>query len=323
MMSYKYLFGPVLSRRLGISLGVDLIPEKQCSMNCVYCEIGKTSNLTVTQDTYFPPSEIIAELKHYLSSNPKLDFITFSGAGEPTLNSGIGDIIKFIKTEYPQYKLALITNSSLLTDKHIRNEVNRVDIILPSLDAVSQDIFQKLNHPHPSLKTSHIIEGLISFRKESKAAMWLEIFIVPGMNDSVHELELLKEAVTMIKPDRVQLNTLDRPGTEKWVNRESDADMQRIANLFEENKKYHYLTEIISRQAVDVNKVLPNDRQTANISLEESLIATLKRRPCTSEELATIFHKSKEVIMSEINNLLREQIIDSEERETGLFYFKK
>ncbi|MFO7895629.1 MAG: radical SAM protein [Candidatus Cloacimonadales bacterium] len=125
-MKYKHLFGPVPSRRLGISLGVDLVPHKVCSMNCIYCEVGKTTKLTNQRADYIPLAEIMSELKAYLQAEPELDYITFSGAGEPLLHSGIGQIVRFIKSEYPQYKLALITNSSLLTNPEVRQEIQQI-----------------------------------------------------------------------------------------------------------------------------------------------------------------------------------------------------
>jgi wyosine [tRNA(Phe)-imidazoG37] synthetase (radical SAM superfamily) len=213
-MAYKHLFGPVPSRRLGTSLGVDLVPFKVCSFNCIYCEVGATTNLTLERSEYVPVDAVLAELEDFLSTNPPLDYITFSGAGEPTLNSGIGRIVTHIKERYPQYKLALITNSSLFGDPTLRAEIAAVDLVLPSLDAVSPKVFARLNRPNHALSIDEIVEGLIAFRLESEATMWLEIFLSPGINDTPEELAALKAACSRIQPHSIQLNTLDRPGTD-------------------------------------------------------------------------------------------------------------
>ena len=160
-MSYKYLFGPVPSRRLGISLGVDLVSFKVCSYNCVYCEVGKTTKLTIKRDSYINSKELIKELDDFLEKKPKLDYITFSGNGEPVLNSELGEIIDYLKKNYSQYKIALITNGSLFFDENLIREIEKIDLLLPSLDAVSTKVFKEINKPHHSLNIKKIIEGLI------------------------------------------------------------------------------------------------------------------------------------------------------------------
>jgi len=150
-MKFKHLFGPVPSRRLGISLGIDLVPYKTCTANCVYCECGKTTNLTIERKEYIPTDEILNELDVYLKQAPDLDYITFSGSGEPTLHSKIGEIINFLKKNYPQYKVAVLTNGTLLFHKELRDELKNADIIKPSLDAGSDEIFKKIKRPHENL----------------------------------------------------------------------------------------------------------------------------------------------------------------------------
>lgn len=328
-MRYRHLFGPVLSRRLGISLGVDLVPHKQCTMNCVYCEIGRTSDLQVNRGEYVSKDEIFKELNHYLKPAPKLDYITFSGAGEPTLNSGIGDIIAFIKNGYPQYRLALITNSSLLTEKQVREEIKDIDLIMPSLDAVSNEAFQKINRPCKSLNPQNTVKGLVLFRQESSADMWLEIFIVPGINDNQAELFLLKNAVSIIKPDRIQLNTLDRPGTESWVEKADEEKMQDIATFF-----LPYKVDIIARYSRVPspcermkNSTTPNEGKTADKKkdrlLEERILTTVCRRPCTLEELAIICNCDTDSLKTVVDRLIKKNSILEDKRETGIFYRKK
>ena len=305
----KYLFGPVPSRRLGISLGVDLVPMKVCTLNCVYCEVGRTTTLTTERKEYVPIDEVIAELDEYLSQNHVLDYITFSGQGEPTLNSGIEKIIKFVKNKYPQYKLALITNGTLFYDEKLRKEVMDVDMILPSLDSAITNSFLKVDRPSPNLKLDKIIDGLISLRHEFKGQLYLEVFIVPGLNDSEKDVNALKENILKINPELVQLNTLDRPGTESWVSAESLDTLQKIADELAPIKvdiisKYHARTEIDSY----------------NTNIEEFILKTIQRRPCTDSDLKDILNIHINEINKYLSQLLDDGRIISEKRERGTFF---
>ncbi|RLB62924.1 MAG: radical SAM protein, partial [Deltaproteobacteria bacterium] len=210
---YKYLFGPVPSRRLGMSLGIDLVPRKVCSLDCVYCEVGKTTKLTLERKEYILFDNVIKELTHYFENNPDPDYITFSGSGEPTLNSRIGDIIKFVKQNRPEIPEADLTNGTLLFDPEVRAELKIADVVLPSLDAATSPVFDKINRPAPGLEIEKYLQGLIDFRKEFSGKIWLEIFILPQYNFEQQELKKLREIILKINPDSIQLNTLDRPGT--------------------------------------------------------------------------------------------------------------
>jgi len=305
----KYLFGPVPSRRLGISLGVDLVPHKVCSLNCVYCEVGKTSNLTIDRKEYIPINEVLKELKDYLDQKPELDFVTFSGQGEPTLNSGLGKVIDFIKDNYQEYKVAVITNGTLFWDKEVRNEVIRADVLLPSLDAVSKLAFIKINRPNKNLNIDKIIEGLILLRKEFEGKIFLEIFFVPQINDSQEELILLKKIATKIQPDLIQLNTLDRPGTEDFVKAVNQESLLKIKEFF-----VPLPVEIIAK--AETRKQI----QSFNKNIEEQIFETIKRRPCTDKDLTEILG----IHLNELNKYLSELIgsgkIISDKQERGLFF---
>jgi wyosine [tRNA(Phe)-imidazoG37] synthetase (radical SAM superfamily) len=184
---YKHLFGPVPSRRLGMSLGVDLIPKKVCSLNCVYCEVGKTTNLTLERKEYVSVEAVKAELKHYFNHNSFAvpDYITFSGSGEPTLNIYLGEILQFIKENKPDIPIAVLTNGTLLYKEEVRKSLLQADVVLPSLDAATEPVFKKINRPVKDLNISECIQGLIEFRKEFSNKIWLEIFILPGYNDNI------------------------------------------------------------------------------------------------------------------------------------------
>jgi len=228
----KYIVGPLHSRRLGISLGVYIIPQKVCSLDCYYCEAGATTNLTLHRQSFYDAQAVLQELSDFLKGEPTLDYITFSGLGEPTLNSDIGYIISEIKARWPQYKLCLITNSTLLSDETLRGEVALCDVIIPSLDAVSEEAFHAINRPFATLKAADIVNSLIALRGVFANQMWLEIFFIEGINDTVSELTLLKEACLQIQPDIIHLNSLDRHGTADWVKKMPLQRLQEIKEFF-------------------------------------------------------------------------------------------
>lgn len=305
----KYLFGPVPSRRLGVSLGVDLVPRKFCSLDCLYCEIGKTTDLTAVREEYLPADEIIRELDSYLSDSPELDFITFSGQGEPTLNSGIGRIINFIKADYPQYKIAVITNGTLFADPEVRKELAKADYVLPSLDAISEDVFRKINRPTPELDIKAIIEGLKAFAREYTGILNLEIFLLPGINDTKEELGLLKEAAEEINPSLIQLNTLDRPGTSPDITAEKAEKMEETAEFFRP-LPVEIIAKFKSRKKLN----------SYDADIESKIVATIGRRPCTDTELADITG----LHINELNKYLSEMLasgkIETVEKERGRFF---
>lgn len=307
-MAYRYLFGPVPSRRLGISLGIDLVPHKTCSFNCIYCECGQTTDLTCERREYVPTNRVIAELDDFLATAPDLDYVTFAGSGEPTLHSGIGEIISFIKDRYPRYRVAVLTNSALFTDPDVRAALMRADLVVPSLDAVSEEVFVKINRPSPGITAGQVLEGLLDFAREYTGEVWLEIFIVPGVNDTDKELRLLKDAVIAIEPDRVQVNTLDRPGAEDWVRPASPEAIERIAAMLGGNAG--------AIGAAYAGRTLPP--KTKDIG--ETILATIRRRPCTPRDLATLLGIHPTEVAKHLRVLEAEGLIEAVEEKRGVFY---
>lgn len=309
---YKYLFGPVPSRRLGMSLGVDLVPKKVCSLNCVYCEVGKTTKLTLERKEYVKFDKVKEELTHYFNNNTDPDYITFSGSGEPTLNVFIGEILKFIKQNKPSIPIAVLTNGTLLYDKNVREAILNADVVLPSLDAATEDVFKKINRPAKDLIFDKYIQGLIDFRKEFKGKIWLEIFILPNYNDTENELTELKNMILRIKPDLVQLNTLDRPGTIPNLYGATRDELQRIVDFLNLDN-----VEIIAASPERKNiQSYRSDKETA-------IIETIERRPCTLDDLTKILGLHASEINKYLDVLEADKKIETVRQERGVFYQKK
>ena len=308
---YKYLFGPVPSRRLGMSLGVDLVPKKVCSLNCVYCEVGKTTRLTEERKEYIPLKKIKEELKHYFENNPEPDYITFSGSGEPTLNSKIGELLHFIKALKPHIPTAVLTNGTLFYSPKLRKEVLNADVVLPSLDAGTEGVFQKINRPAESLDLEKCIQGLVDFREEFSGKIWLEVLILPGYNDSDEEIAALKKAILRIKPDSVQLNTLDRPGTESNLRAATTIELKSITDAWGLKN-----VEIIAKAAQR------KDIQSYRNDIESTIEETIARRPCTAEDLSQILGMHINEINKYLDVLENDNKINSVRQERGLFYRK-
>ncbi len=310
-MQYKYIFGPVLSRRLGISLGVDLVTHKTCSLDCVYCECGKTTNLTLEQKEYVSFSDIKKELDHFWANNDDPDYITFSGSGEPTLNNRLGQIIEYIKDNKPHIKTAVLTNSTLFDDPAVRQALLKADLVIPSLDAVSKKAFIRINRPDKGLNITDILKGIEIFAREYKGEIWLEVFILPGFNNSESDLMLLKEAIKKIDPDLVQLNTLDRPGTMSDIEPASKLELERVREILGFDN-----IAIIAK--IDDNiKVAPKiDTKDINAAI----LKTISRRPCTKQDLLQLLGVDMQILEKHITMLEQEKIILGKLRERGMFY---
>ena len=306
---YKYLFGPVPSRRLGMSLGVDLVPKKVCSLDCVYCEVGKTTKLTLDRKEYIKLDKVKEELTHYFNNNPDPDYITFSGSGEPTLNIYIGEILQFIKQNKVNIPIAVLTNGTLLYDQNVRKAILNANVVLPSLDAVTEDIFRKINRPAKDLNIDQYIQGLIDFRKEFKGQIWLEIFILPDYNDSENELKEFKKVILKINPDSVQLNTLDRPGTVLNLRGATRAELERIVDFWKLDR-----VKIIAASPERKNV------QSYRNDIETAIIETIARRPCTLDDLAKILGLHINEINKYLDVLEADKEIETVQQERGVFY---
>ncbi len=312
MEKYKHIFGPVPSRRLGMSLGVDLVPHKVCTMDCVYCECGKTTKLTLNRKEYVLFKNVKTELEDFFSKNPNPDYITFSGAGEPTLNSKIGEVLKFIKNFKPEIPVAVLTNGSLFWDKQVRDEIMNADIVLPSLDAAIKEDFIKINKPEENLCIEKYVEGLIQFSKEFKGKIWLEILFIPDYNDSLENINKLKEIILEINPEKVQLNTLDRPGTVNEIRAATHSELNRIITTW-------------NLPNVEIIAAPPHrkDIKSYRTDTENVILETISRRPCTLDDLSKILGLHVNEVNKYLSVLETENKIFHVKQQRGFFYKTK
>ncbi len=283
----NHLYGPVPSRRLGYSLGVDILPFKTCSLDCVYCQLGSGARTTVRRAEFVPARAVIAQVRKAVASGRTIDAITFSGSGEPTLHSGIGTIIRGIK-RFTRIPVVVLTNSSCLASPGVRRDLRQADIVVPSLDAADETVFRKVNRPHAGLTAAGIVAGLASFRREFGGQIWLEIMLVRGVNDGPRHLKKLKAAAELIRPDRIQLNTVVRPPAEKSARPLGTAEMEKIRKFFGEG------AEIIADFKAAARSAPAADAETAVLSVAG-------RRPVTTDDLAHALGKAGE----EVEALLR------------------
>ena len=308
-MQYNTLFGPVPSRRLGISLGIDLVPMKTCTLNCIYCECGKTSHLILERKEYVSFEAVKKELTHYLAHHAQPDYITFSGSGEPTLNSKIGDVIHFLKDRAPDVPVAVLTNSTLFFQKQVRSDIKNAMVVIPSLDAATEKIFNKINRPSPLLHVDKIIDGLIRFRQEYTGKIWLEIFIIPGMNDTITELTALKRVIGKIRPDQVHLNTLDRPGSISTLRTATREELERVLDVLQmENAA-------IVADPPEQKALLAYRKDTA-----AAILGTIARRPCTSKDLSEILGLQVKEVNTYLKSLEAGEKIKGIKQKRGVFY---
>ena len=304
--NFRHLYGPVPSRRLGRSLGIDLVPHKVCTYDCIYCQIGETTERTFLRKEYIPQEEILEEVQAFLNKDLPIDHFSLSGSGEPTLHSNIRSVIEGIKNLSP-VPVAVITNGSLLYDEEVRGDLLRADLVLPSLDAVSPEVFLKVNRPPPGLSVEEVIEGMVEFRKIYKGRIWLEILFCKGVNDTRREIERMREAVEQIQPDLLHLNTVVRPPSEKWVRPLGRAEMEEIQSFFGEK------ASIIS----EFDRPLP---PTSEKDISEKILRILRRRPLSLTDLSKGMGISPKALEEHMGLLVEEGKIEVRSFRETVYY---
>jgi wyosine [tRNA(Phe)-imidazoG37] synthetase (radical SAM superfamily) len=302
----RFVYGPVPSRRLGYSLGVDILPYKTCTLDCVYCQLGSAGRTVGRRRAYFSVPAVLAQVREALASGRRIDVITFSGSGEPTLNKNLGALIRGIK-KMTRVPVAVLTNGTLLSRKDVRRDLRAADLVIPSLDAASEPLFRAVNRPHPSLRAARVVRGLAEFRKEFQGPIWLEVMMVKGVNDGPAAIRDLKKAIGLVRPDRVQLNTVVRPPAEASARPLTLRELGRI------RKALGGRAEIVAAFARKRQARKPG-------SLENAIAAMVRRRPVTAEDLAASLGRHRDEVLKAAGHLLESGEIKPVRHGRKIFY---
>ena len=302
---YQYLFGPVPSRRLGRSLGVDLTPFKTCSLDCVFCQLGRTTNKTITRDRYVSVEDVTTELETWLNEDGTADYITLSGSGEPTLNTGFGDVIEFIRAR-SSIPAVLLSNGTLFWMPEVRDAARHADVVKLSLSAWDQFSFEHVNRPHANLDLKRIVSGQRAFRELFDGKLWLEVFLIWGMNSTKSDVEKIAELVEVIEPDEVHLNTAVRPPAEDFIEPLRPETMEELTGLF--------------RPPAKVIAEFPSDRSVQIAANEDTILEMLQRRPCTAQQIADVFGMHPNEVSKYLGKLARTGKIHARNRAGETYY---
>ncbi len=300
----SYIFGPVPSRRLGRSLGVDLVPFKTCTYDCVYCQLGRTTCKTVERKEWVPLDEVVGQLKEKLPTSP--DYITLSGSGEPTLFSRLGELIAAIKgmTDIP---VAVLTNGSLLGVRDVKDGILDADLVIPSLDAGDETLFRHVNRPHDDISFGNMVDGLVRFRQAYAGEYWLEVFLLGGVTAFPAEAEKIAKLVERIGPDQVHLNTVTRPPAEDFALPVSKETMLRLADAF-------------GGRAEVIADYRGTHKRAEFTARRGDVLNLLRRRPCTIDDIASGLRLHRNEVVKYIEELSAEGKITSERRDLRLYY---
>lgn len=303
--NYKYLFGPVPSRRLGRSLGIDLTPLKTCSFDCVFCQCGHTKTLTTTRDEYVPFDDVCSEIDRWLAEDGEADVITFAGSGEPTLYSRLGELISYIK-EKTDTPVMLLSNGTLLCDRDVRKEAARADIVKVSLSAWDQTSFETTNRPAPGVTLKSTLTGESDFRREFKGQLWLEVFLMEGFNADREQVDKIAKAAASIHADKIHLNTAVRPPADAAVRPVAHEKLDSFRDLFTPR------AEVIASF-----KAAPSNTDAVNAG---QLLGLIRRHPATASQMADMFGTKPAQITALLAPLLSSGELKTEARNNEIYY---
>ncbi len=311
-MRRKHVYGPVPSRRFGLSLGVDVVPHKVCTLDCVYCQVGPTTRVSIQRECFVPPEEVIADVKEALDAGPTPGIITFAGSGEPTLYSQLGLVAAELK-KYTKVPLLLITNGTLLYRDDVVQDALLFDRVAPSLDAADPATFQAINQPHPELDLNRIIQGLAHFSKIYKGELDLELFFLEGVNDSPLAVEALAQAVRNIAPTRIDLNTAVRPTPHRTVRKASPEFLAALEKRFSVPAR-----SVFSGASFQTE----TSGHKTDAQLEETLLSTLERRPCTLPDLSSALNIEADRLANQLTTLQAKGVVATELRDGNLYFVR-
>lgn len=302
------MYGPVPSRRLGRSLGIDLVPFKTCSYDCIYCQLGRTTKKTTELKEYVPVEGVLDELASRLPLEPTPDFIGLAGSGEPTLHARVGDLIAGIK-KLTSIPVAVLTNGSLLWMPEVRAGLEQADLVLPSLDAGDQQCFERVNRPHPDISFDRMTDGLVAFAERYPGAIWLEVFLLSGITDLPDNVRKIAAISQSIRPARVQLNTVSRPPAEDYALAAPAERLEQLGRLFPG------LIEIITETRQIESRDSTTSRNAGN-----DILALLSRRPCTVEGITTGLNLHAVEVVKHLDQLCSSGAVRPERRGNAVFY---
>ncbi len=318
-MEFRTIFGPVLSSRLGRSLGLDLLGNKICTHDCLYCEVGPTVTHTLRRAPYVPAKTLLAELaqwKKHSGSEP--DHITLGGSGEPCLNSELQEVIAGVKNLFPHIPVAVLTNSALIGHPDVRAALLQADVLLPSMDTLDPQAFQRLNRPHQGIDLSRMAQDLLDFRADYTGKVFLEVLLLQGINDTQRELELLDAYCASLRPDRVDVVTLNRPGAHNAL-----PVSPAVIALWREQLNRHATAPSAQAQQNQGEKFPPasSQQQLADMpDLAAAILHSVTRRAQSKSQLAAALREPEDEIARALASLLEEQRIFAIEQDTETFF---
>jgi wyosine [tRNA(Phe)-imidazoG37] synthetase (radical SAM superfamily) len=307
----KHIYGPVPSRRLGRSLGIDLVPFKTCTYDCIYCHLGPTTNKTLERKEYIAIADIQSELERKLAGSDAFDYISLAGSGEPTLNNSIGNLMLKIKS-MTNRPIAVLTNGALLWMSEVQDALMAADVVLPSLDAGDKFLFQFINRPHKGISFEQILDGLAGFANRFKGEIWLEILLLAGITGIKNEVEKIASLIRKIKLARIQLNAVCRPPAEAFAKPLLSRQMQYLAGMFPGT------VEIVK----EMEQV--NWRPSQNFKLTKSeILSMISRRPCTSTDIGWGLGLHMTEVVKCLDELMNDSIVTTVRLNGKTFYISE
>lgn len=302
----NHIFGPVPSRRLGYSLGIDLVPFKVCSFDCIYCQLGNTTNKTIRIKEYFPLDEIISDIECKLKENCRIDYLTLSGSGEPTLYSRIGEVIDELK-KISKIPVAVLTNGSMLWKNEVSQALINADVVIPSLDAGNEEMFQYINRPCKELSLEKVVSGIKSFIEEFNGETWLEVFLLKGASSEEKHIKQLSAIVKWLNPTKTQLNTIARPPCEKYAEGLSYNELESLCKYFQGQ--------------VEAVADFKEGKEAKSFSIDKNvLVNLLMRRPCTAKDISDSISVNLNEVLKMLEHLCAEETLTYEQIGGKTFY---
>ena len=302
--TYKYLYGPVPSRRFGRSLGVDLTPFKTCSFDCVFCQLGRTPQKTLVRKEYVPTDAVINEIQSWLETDGDADYVTLAGSGEPTLHSGFGKVLQVLNQN--PIPSVLLTNGSMLMLPEVRDAASYADIVKVSLSAWDQQSFEWINRPHSQLLFKELIKGIKAFQAQFTGKLWVEVFMMMGINSAPENVKKIADQIKEIQPERVHLNTVVRPPAEEFAAPIEQTKLTSLAGIFDPP------AEVIAE--------FKSDSKNHIAATETSILSMLQRRPCSTAQIVASFGMHINEVSKYLGALMRTGQIREQRKKEDVYY---